>query len=515
MGNSLCPPKTPKKSVISKYHVENHINHPNIHFEDVRVVDPIPTMPGMLLNSPEMSRIRPQKIVRALYDYNARVDDDLSFRKGDRMEVQNDSTEGCDWWLAKHLSNGKVGYIPSNYVVMDDNNPESQEWWFTIDRREAEKLLLLPGNDSGTFLVRSCSDRQSCALSIRDYDASKKEYAVKHYRIRQMDHGGCFISPKRTFASIVELVDHYKLQADGLCHRLIKNCPKEPEPIPFKDIEVDRNSITLERKLDQGHFGDVWIGKWRNSVDVAIKTLKPGAMSADAFLEEAKIMHKMRHRKLVQLMGVCTQQFPIYIITELMVNGSLLTYLRRDEGRSIKLPTLVDFAAQIADGMAYLEQKAFIHRDLRAANILVGENNNVKVADFGLSRITESDDVYLANEATKFPIKWTAPEAAFERKFSIKSDVWSFGILLYELVTFGRIPYPGMDNRTVLSEIEKGYRMPKPSSTFLDCPETYYCIMLSCWNRIPERRPTFEYLYLTFEDFMIATECSYRESSGL
>jgi len=349
-------------------------------------------------------------------------------------------------------------------------------------------------------------------LSIRDYDTVKKEHVVKHYRVRQMDHGGCFISPKRTFSNVVELVEHYKVQSDGLCSRLIKNCPKEPEPIPFKQIEVDRKEISFERKLDQGHFGDVWAGRWRNNVDVAIKTLKPGAMTAQAFLEEAKIMHKMRHRKLVQLMGVCTLEFPIFIITELMVNGSLLNYLRKDEACTIKLPTLVDFAAQIADGMAYLEQKLFIHRDLRAANILVGLNNNVKVADFGLSRITESDDIYLAHEATKFPIKWTAPEAAFERKFSIKSDVWSFGILLYELVTFGRIPYPGMSGPEALKRIEQGYRMPIPVTDRLTCPESLYEMMMKCWDHNSERRPTFAFLYSFFDDYFISTEPNYRET---
>ena len=208
-----------------------------------------------------------------------------------------------------------------------------------------------------------------------------------------------------------------------------------------------------------------------------MKTLKPGTMSIEAFLEEAKIMHRLRHPKLVQLMGVCTQGEPMYIITELMVNGALLDYLR-SERANIPFKTLVDMAAQvrqlrfcrfvlfynlkicfvlllqIADGMAYLENQNFIHRDVRAANMLVGNNNVVKVADFGLARVVE-DDEYTAHAETKFPIKWTAPEAAFDRHFSTKSDVWSFGVLLYEMITYGRVPYPGELSHIVSSMLKR------------------------------------------------------------
>ena len=164
-------------------------------------------------------------------------------------------------------------------------------------------------------------------------------------------------------------------------------------------------------------------------------------MDAKDFLKEAQIMKKLRHPKLIQLYAVCTLEEPIYIITELMKNGSLLEYLQ-GKGRTLKLPQLIDMSAQIASGMAYLESQNYIHRDLAARNVLVSENNIVKIADFGLARLIKEDE-YEARVGARFPIKWTAPEAANYSKFSIKSDVWSFGILLTELVTYGRIPYPG------------------------------------------------------------------------
>ena len=170
-------------------------------------------------------------------------------------------------------------------------------------------------------------------------------------------------------------------------------------------------------------------------------------MDAKDFLAEAQIMKKLRHPKLIQLYAVCTHEEPIYIITELMKNGSLLQFLQ-DKGKTMKLPQLIDMAAQVASGMAFLEKQNYIHRDLAARNVLVGDNNIVKIADFGLARIIKEDE-YEARVGARFPIKWTAPEAANYSKFSIKSDVWSFGILLTELVTYGRIPYPGESTLTL------------------------------------------------------------------
>lgn len=452
-------------------------------------------------------------IVRALYDFDARQPDDLGFKKGDRLEIVNDSDNG-DWWLARLISTDVTGYIPSNYVVEDDNRPESQDWWFSIDRREADKQLMLPGNPRGTFLLRNSADHRTYALSVRDFNDTTQEVTIKHYRVHKNPDGSVYITKRSAFNNLLLLVEHYRRTTDGLCCPLTKACPKEPEPIPFKALEVNRNEIQLSTRLGQGQFGEVWAGKWNRTVDVAVKTLKEGTMSVEAFLDEAKIMHRLRHRKLVLLMGVCTRMQPIYIITEMMVNGSLLEYLRKDGGMTIKLPTIIDMAAQIADAMRYLEKEQYIHRDLRAANILVGENNNVKVADFGLARLVDPDDseVYTSGDNGKFPIKWTSPEAAFSRKFSTKSDVWSFGILLYEMVTFGRIPYPGMDNTQTLVFIRDGNRMQKPNGCPHPCPQKYYDTMLDCWRHAPEQRPTFEFLYDFFDNYSTASETQYHEA---
>uniref|UniRef100_A0A3Q3FRP3 Tyrosine-protein kinase n=1 Tax=Labrus bergylta TaxID=56723 RepID=A0A3Q3FRP3_9LABR len=380
----------------------------------------------------------------ALYDYEARTSDDLSFKKGDRFQIIN-NTEG-DWWEARSINTGRKGYIPSNYV-----------WYFgKMGRKDAERLLLNPGNNRGTFLVReSETTKGAYSLSIRDWDDAKGDN-VKHYKIRKLDSGGYYITTRAQFDTLQKLVKHYTEHADGLCHRLTTVCPTvkpQTQGLAKDAWEIPRESLRLELKLGQGCFGEVWMGTWNGTTKVAIKTLKPGTMSPEAFLQEAQIMKKLRHDKLVPLYAVVSEE-PIYIVTEYMAKGSLLDFLKEGDGKFLKLPLLVDMAAQIADGMAFIERMNYIHRDLRAANILVADNLVCKIADFGLARLIE-DNEYTARQGAKFPIKWTAPEAALYGRFTIKSDVWSFGILLTELVTKGRVPYPGMVNREVLEQMMK------------------------------------------------------------
>ncbi|XP_052743824.1 uncharacterized protein LOC112053050 isoform X1 [Bicyclus anynana] len=384
-------------------------------------------------------------------------------------------------------------------------------WYFRkIKRIEAEKKLLLPENEHGAFLIRDSESRHNdFSLSVRDGDT------VKHYRIRQLDEGGFFIARRTTFRTLQELVEHYSKDADGLCVSLSKPCVQVEKPVTEglshrtrDQWEIDRSSLKFVRKLGHGQFGEVWEGLWNNTTPVAIKTLKSGTMDPKDFLAEAQIMKKLRHSKLIQLYAVCTLEEPIYIITELMKNGSLLEYLQ-GKGRGLKLQQLIDMAAQIAAGMAYLESQNYIHRDLAARNVLVAEGCQVKIADFGLARLIKEDE-YEARVGARFPIKWTAPEAANYSKFSIKSDVWSFGILLTELVTYGRIPYPGMSNAEVLHQVEHGYRMPCPPN----CPAALYEIMLECWHKDALKRPTFETLQWKLEDFFTMDNSEYKEASA-
>uniref|UniRef100_A0A4W3J9Z6 Tyrosine-protein kinase n=1 Tax=Callorhinchus milii TaxID=7868 RepID=A0A4W3J9Z6_CALMI len=440
----------------------------------------------------------------AIYSYQPAHEGDLEFNKGDKLKVL---TQQGEWWNAQSLLTGQTGYIPWNFVAKA-HSLETEQWFFKdLSRKDAERQLLAPGNTKGSFLIRESETVQgSFSLTVRDFDSQQGD-VVKHYKIRSLDKGGCYISPRITFNNIHELVQHYTVNLDGLCQLLVKPCQNRAPQKPWwqDEWEVPRESLKLEQKLGSGQFGDVWMGCYNNHTKVAIKCLKTGSMSPEAFLAEANLMKTLQHDKLVRLYAVVTEE-PIFIITEYMSNGSLVDFLKTSAGAKLTIYKLIDMAAQIAEGMAFIERKNYIHRDLRAANILVSDTVNCKIADFGLARLIE-DNEYTAREGAKFPIKWTAPEAINYGTFTIKSDVWSFGILLTEIVTFGRIPYPGMSNPEVIQSLEQGYRMPAPENT----PFELYSVMGRCWMEKPEDRPTFDYLQSVLEDFFTATESQYQQ----
>ncbi|NWZ24602.1 FRK kinase, partial [Asarcornis scutulata] len=444
----------------------------------------------------------------ALFSYEARTEEDLSFQAGEKLEVLDASHEG--WWYARLLlpprsvSPGRKlqGYIPANYIAADQTI-EAEPWFFgPIKRADAEKQLLYPGNQSGAFLIReSESLKGEYSLSVLDGES------VKHYRIRSLDKEGFFLSRQKVFKTMNEFVCYYSKNSDGLCVVLGKPCLKVQIPntfdLTYKTVdqwEIDRNSLVFVKKLGSGQFGEVWEGLWNNTTPVAIKTLRPGSMDPKDFLREAQIMKNLRHPKLIQLYAVCTLEDPIYIITELMKYGSLLEYLQKDAGSKILLKQQVDMAAQVASGMAYLETQNYIHRDLAARNVLVGEHGVYKVADFGLARVfkVENGNICETRPETKLPVKWTAPEAICHNKFSIKSDVWSFGILLFEIMTYGKMPYAGLTGHQVIQMLETGYRLPKPRC----CPQSIYEMMMQCWSQEASERPTFQVLCWQLEGFI-------------
>ncbi|PZC86326.1 ephrin type-B receptor 2 [Helicoverpa armigera] len=267
--------------------------------------------------------------------------------------------------------------------------------------------------------------------------------------------------------------------------------------------EIDASCITIEAIIGGGEFGDVCRGKLKlpascgQEIDVAIKTLKPGSTERARrdFLAEASIMGQFEHPNVIFLQGVVTKCNPIMIITEFMENGSLDTFLRANDGK-FRVVQLVGMLRGIATGMQYLSEMNYIHRDLAARNVLVNSQLVCKIADFGLSREIEStaDGAY-TTRGGKIPVRWTAPEAIAFRKFTSASDVWSMGIVCWEVMSFGERPYWNWSNQDVIKSIEKGYRLPAP----MDCPEAVYQLMLDCWQKERTHRPTFASIVKTLD----------------
>ncbi|XP_075882599.1 ephrin type-A receptor 2 isoform X2 [Nelusetta ayraudi] len=257
--------------------------------------------------------------------------------------------------------------------------------------------------------------------------------------------------------------------------------------------EIHPSHVTKEKVIGAGEFGEVYRGilkaPGRKESAVAIKTLKPGYTEKQRqdFLSEASIMGQFSHQNIIRLEGVVTKFKHAMIVTEYMENGALDRYLRDHDGEFSSFQ-LVGMLRGIAAGMKYLSDMSYVHRDLAARNILVNNTLECKVSDFGLSRVLEDDpEGTYTTSGGKIPIRWTAPEAIAYRKFTSASDVWSFGIVMWEVMAFGERPYWDMSNHEVMKAINEAFRLPAP----MDCPSAVYQLMLQCWLQDRAKRPRF------------------------
>ncbi|XP_055704589.1 tyrosine-protein kinase receptor [Phlebotomus papatasi] len=270
--------------------------------------------------------------------------------------------------------------------------------------------------------------------------------------------------------------------------------------------QVARESLRLMKALGQGAFGEVYQGFYKHrdgdaiEMPVAVKTLpemSTGQAEAD-FLMEAAIMAKFNHPNIVHLIGVCFDRHPRFIVLELLAGGDLKNFLR--EGRNkperpspLTMKDLVFCALDVAKGCRYMESKRFIHRDIAARNCLLsskGPGRVVKIADFGMARDIYRSDYYRKGGKAMLPIKWMPPEAFLDGIFTSKTDVWSFGVLLWEVFSLGLMPYTGLPNRDVMQLVTGGGRLDAPPG----CPSPIYRIMADCWSPSPEERPSFSNL---------------------
>ncbi|TMS11153.1 Focal adhesion kinase 1 [Larimichthys crocea] len=257
-----------------------------------------------------------------------------------------------------------------------------------------------------------------------------------------------------------------------------------------RDYEIQRDRIELGRCIGEGQFGDVhqgvYISPENPALSVAVKTCKNSTSDSvrEKFLQEALTMRQFDHPHIVKLMGVITEN-PVWIIMELCTLGELRSFLQVRK-YSLDLASLILYSYQLSTALAYLESKRFVHRDIAARNVLVSTVDCVKLGDFGLSRYMEDSSYYKASKG-KLPIKWMAPESINFRRFTTASDVWMFGVCMWEILMFGIKPFQGVKNNDVIGRIENGERLAMPPQ----CPPTLYSLMTKCWSYDPSKRPRF------------------------
>ncbi|XP_038066683.1 angiopoietin-1 receptor-like [Patiria miniata] len=281
-------------------------------------------------------------------------------------------------------------------------------------------------------------------------------------------------------------------------------------PVWARKLEIKWENLIIDDEiLGKGNFGEVRAGgvKIRGQVTkAAIKSLKDSTSDAAAdFKAELQTMVGIKpHPNVVRLLAACFQEGILYVALEFLPNGNLRDYLRSirpkqkgagdstDGASPLTSSNLLKFGTDVAKGMDHLSKTGIIHRDLAARNILLADDLTAKVSDFGLSR---GEDIYVQKSSTRIPVRWLAIESLTRRVYKSKSDVWSFGILLWEIATYGSTPYPGIESKSLAERLLDGYRMPKPEN----CTDEIYNLMLKCWHEVPSERPTFKVLYQALE----------------
>ncbi|XP_037741385.1 megakaryocyte-associated tyrosine-protein kinase isoform X2 [Chelonia mydas] len=419
----------------------------------------------------------------AKHDHTKPKARELAFRKGDILTIVEVCEKG--WYQAKHNDSGEEGLLSASSVrereaIRVDPKLSLMPWFHgKISGVEAVQALQPP--EDGLFLVRESIRHPGDYVLCVSFG---KE--VIHYRVIYQEN--CLsIDASVCFYNLIDMIEHYMKDQGAICTKLVKPKPKPGMKSAEEELAkagwlLKLQHLKLGDKIGEGEFGAVLQAEYLGQ-KVAVKNIRCD-VTAQAFLAETAAMTKVRHKNLVLLLGVILHN-GLYIVMEFMSKGNLVNFLRT-RGRSVLQPKqLIQFSLDVAQGMDYLESKKLVHRDLAARNILISEENVAKVSDFGLAKVDPK-----GTDATKLPIKWTAPEALKHNKFSAKSDVWSYGILLWEVFSYGRAPYSKMTLKEVTEMVEKGYRMEAPE----ECPPSLYTLMKTCWEIEPGKRPSFKKL---------------------
>ncbi|KAL6421509.1 hypothetical protein ACFW04_014280 [Cataglyphis niger] len=387
---------------------------------------------------------------------------------------------GCDYRcvaLDRYMNETKC-LCPQGWLLSND----SKSCIMTDDSKDAQKTYMIP------FIVIIIGLFVIIGICLISYKRYKNQQELLHRR-QVMFGNGTELTALRAVS-------------DTMMTEFNPNYEFAGNLYSFKDLpQIPRDNITLIKPLGQGAFGEVFQGvyKYRRGEEhpVAVKTL-PSLSTTQAeadFMMEALIMSKFNHPNIVHFIGVSFDKHPRYIVLELLAGGDLKNFLREERPRpdrptSLTMLDLIMCGYDVANGCKYMEEARFIHRDIAARNCLLttkAPGRTVKIADFGMARDIYRSDYYRKGGKAMLPIKWMPPESFLDGIFTTKTDVWAFGVLLWEIMSFGYMPYTGCANREVMSMVTSGGRLEKPAG----CPDPIYGIMTRCWHPQPDDRPSF------------------------
>ncbi|KAF4804128.1 Tyrosine-protein kinase SYK [Turdus rufiventris] len=419
------------------------------------------------------------------------------------------------WNLQGHaLEQAIISQKPQLEKLIATTAHEKMPWFHgRISREESEHRILFGSRTNGKFLIRERDSNGSYALCLLN------DGKVLHYRIDRDKTGKLSIPDGKRFDTLWQLVRHWQVSTERLPpvfdtalknviqQEIIQSDQREalpmdtevyespyadPDEIKPKNVTLDRKLLTLEEgELGSGNFGTVKKGFYKmkkGSKPVAVKILKNESNDPaikDELLREANVMQQLDNPYIVRMIGICEAEAWM-LVMEMAELGPLNKFLQKN--RHVTEKNITELVHQVSMGMKYLEENNFVHRDLAARNVLLVTQHYAKISDFGLSKALSADEnYYKAQSHGKWPVKWYAPECMNFYKFSSKSDVWSFGVLMWEAFSYGQKPYKGMKGGEVAQMIERGERMERPEV----CPTEVYSLMKLCWTYNVDDRPGF------------------------
>ncbi|VDM31547.1 unnamed protein product [Hydatigera taeniaeformis] len=444
----------------------------------------------------------------ALFSFSGDIQNgELEALEGDSLTIE--SVDRSDvWWQAVNKRTGKSGFIPYNYVTEEIGVKDVIDAWQETDRRESEAKLSMPGLSNGTYILRPSSNPLRIALSVLCLVGTTK--IIKHFSVRyDQTLSGYSITPGKKFAHLKDLTDYYKVSHNGNAPLLSSSMPHSPPVIQSRSSRIPLEKVELKTHIARGgRFGSVYKAVYTVSGKQNVVAKKISShIGRDAIVARAEACHKLQNRAIVHFLGFC----------EAPKSGLMLLLWEYMPGDASKWLYGTNFLVTVAfprilDGMDYLESVETFHGELTTSNVFLSSELCAKIGNFGFNgRFSESRSNALDFVMTQ-AVRWAAPESLDTSHFyDIRCDVWSFGIVMFEVFTFGLTPYKDMDVEEVVDRVRAGYRLPNPSSLGFYCEDVMYETMRNCWYADSTDRPTFHELWFVFEDHLVKDGGAYAE----